>query len=182
MLGRAGWMSQSIAPGAGVVTGWGSSWVGRIGGRGRRGNVDVLATPFAVAPVIIVSTAASALPVIDPPPPAPLACPPCPQHFVTTPSPSPRPGPSRKPPRSPAAWKPPARATLCSRPATAPPACRISAPSARSPAPPGCATPSPSSPACRPACSRSATTWTGCARCPTTCRTRTCWPSISASR
>ena len=49
MLGRAGWMSQSIAPGAGVVTGWGSSWVGRIGGRGRRGTVDALATPFRVA-------------------------------------------------------------------------------------------------------------------------------------
>ena len=32
----------------------------------------------------------------------------------------------------------------CSRPATAPPACRISARSARSRAPPGCATPSPS--------------------------------------
>jgi hypothetical protein len=31
-------------------------------------------------------------------------------------------------------------------------------------------------------CSASPTTWTGCARCPTTCPTRRCWRSISASR
>ena len=62
----------------------------------------------------------------------------------------------------------------CSRPATAPPACRISARSARWRAPPGCAAPSPRSPASPRACSPSATTWTGCARCRTTCRTRRC--------
>ena len=28
---------------------------------------------------------------------------------------------------------------------------------------------------CRRGCSASPTTWTGCARCPTTCRTRRCW-------
>ena len=53
-----------------------------------------------------------------------------------------RPGRSRKPPRSAARMAASGkRRRRCSRPATAPPACRISARSARSRAPPGCATP-----------------------------------------
>ena len=88
--------------------------------------------------------------------------------------PSPRPrgrGHSRRPASSspaPAARRRP-RAMCCSRPAMARPACRISAPSARSCAPPWCARPSSACRTSRRGCSASPTTWTGCARCPTTC-------------
>ena len=57
----------------------------------------------------------------------------------------------------------------CSRPATAPPACRISAPSARSCAPPWCARPSSRLSDLPTRLFASPTTWTGCARCRTTC-------------
>ncbi len=61
------------------------------------------------------------------------------------------------------------RASCCSRPATARRACRISAPSPRCSAPRWCARRSPVCPICRPSSTPSPTTWTGCARCRTTC-------------
>ena len=61
------------------------------------------------------------------------------------------------------------RASCCSRPATARRACRISARSPRCSAPRWCARRSPGCPICRPSSTPSPTTWTGCARCRTTC-------------
>ena len=67
----------------------------------------------------------------------------CPQQFATARRSRQRSGRSRRRRRSRTGLPRPARIMRCSRPATARPACRISARSARWRAPPGCATPSP---------------------------------------